>query len=55
MGRYSEAEPLYLRALSIVVSQLGQDHPTSRTVRKNFEKLVKLAVQAGRASCPTIR
>ncbi|GAB4459172.1 MAG: hypothetical protein OHK0037_04110 [Elainellaceae cyanobacterium] len=49
MGRYTEAEPLYLRALPILFSRLGQDHPTSQTVRKNFEKLVKLAVQAGRA------
>ncbi|MBW4517949.1 MAG: tetratricopeptide repeat protein [Timaviella obliquedivisa GSE-PSE-MK23-08B] len=38
-GRYSEAEPLYLQALEIYQSQLGQDHPSTATSLNNLAGL----------------
>jgi hypothetical protein len=35
-GRYSEAEPLYLQALAILFNQLGETHPNTQTVWRNF-------------------
>jgi len=31
-GKYSEAEPLYLRSLEILMQALGQDHPHTQSV-----------------------
>jgi hypothetical protein len=36
-GRYSEAEPLYLRSLQICEQRLGVDHPSTVTVRQNYD------------------
>jgi hypothetical protein len=36
-GRYSEAEPLYLRSLQICEQRLGVDHPSTVTVRENYD------------------
>ncbi|MEO0825463.1 MAG: tetratricopeptide repeat protein, partial [Cyanobacteria bacterium J06642_9] len=47
MGRYSEAEPLYLRALAIVFSTLGENHPNTQTGLSNFVGLLKTVREAG--------
>ena len=39
-GRYSEAEPLYLQALSIGQQQLGTDHPSTQLGWQNFRYLL---------------
>jgi Tetratricopeptide repeat len=49
MGRYSEAEPLYLHTLAICLQSLGETHPHTQTAWRNFRYLVRQAVQAGRA------
>jgi tetratricopeptide (TPR) repeat protein len=38
-GRYSEAEPLFLQALEICRSQLGNDHPHTATSLNNLASL----------------
>ncbi|MGA0200155.1 MAG: tetratricopeptide repeat protein, partial [Prochlorotrichaceae cyanobacterium] len=38
-GRYSEAEPLYQRALTVAEAVLGSEHPTTVTFRNNYETL----------------
>jgi Tetratricopeptide repeat len=35
-GRYSEAEPLYLRSIQIAETTLGVDHPSTQTIRNNL-------------------
>jgi tetratricopeptide (TPR) repeat protein len=50
MGRYSEAEPLYLQTLAIFLQSLGETHPHTQTAWRNFRYLVQQAVQAGRAA-----
>ncbi|MDG2616875.1 hypothetical protein P7L53_11545 [Thermoleptolyngbya sichuanensis XZ-Cy5] len=49
MGRYSEAEPLYVRALAILLKQLGQEHPNTQTVIDNFATFLGKVLEAGRA------
>lgn len=49
MGRYSEAEPLYLRTLAILTQCLPENHPHIQTVWGNFCYLVQQAVQNGKA------
>ncbi|NJN58210.1 MAG: tetratricopeptide repeat protein, partial [Leptolyngbyaceae cyanobacterium SL_5_9] len=39
MGRYSEAEPLYVRSLQIYETQLGKDHPNTATSLNNLAGL----------------
>ncbi|MGB6167049.1 MAG: tetratricopeptide repeat protein [Geitlerinemataceae cyanobacterium] len=39
MGRYNEAEPLYVRSLSISEQQLGADHPSTATSLNNLAGL----------------
>jgi Tetratricopeptide repeat len=39
-NRLSEAEPLCRRAVGILESSLGPDHPNTLTVRKNLELLL---------------
>ncbi len=39
MGRYSEAEPLVVRALAIAEQQLGVKHPTTVIFRNNLQSL----------------
>ncbi|HEY0754932.1 MAG TPA: tetratricopeptide repeat protein [Ktedonobacteraceae bacterium] len=45
-GRYRDAEPLYRRALEINERVLGVEHPNTRTVRDNYQELLRL-LQAG--------
>jgi tetratricopeptide (TPR) repeat protein len=40
-GRYQEAEPLYQRALKICEDGLGQQHPNTITVLKNYATLLR--------------
>ena len=40
-ARYSEAQPLYQRALNIIEETLGPEHPNTQTVRANYEDLLK--------------
>ncbi|MBR8839097.1 MAG: tetratricopeptide repeat protein [Stigonema ocellatum SAG 48.90 = DSM 106950] len=34
-GRYSEAEPLYIKALKVAERSLGVNHPNTIAIRKN--------------------
>ncbi|NJO76900.1 MAG: tetratricopeptide repeat protein, partial [Leptolyngbyaceae cyanobacterium RM1_406_9] len=47
-GRYAQAEPLYLRALAILLNVLGIDHPNSQQVWQNFQIFLSQAIQEGR-------
>jgi hypothetical protein len=49
MGRYSSAEPLYLRALDISVKKLPPDHPSIQSRQNNFRNMVQAALEAGQA------
>ena len=49
MGRYSDAEPLYLRALEIWTKSLGENHPHTQTVWGNFRHLLQQALTNGSA------
>ncbi|MFM6270990.1 MAG: tetratricopeptide repeat protein, partial [Dolichospermum sp.] len=40
-GRYTEAEPLYIRALSIYEQQLGENHPYVATSLNNLAALYR--------------
>ena len=44
---YSEAEPLYRRALEIVEAQLGAEHPITNILRRNLENLLE-DIKAGK-------
>jgi Tfp pilus assembly protein PilF len=35
-GKYAEAEPLYVRALAILINVLGEKHPDTQTVLSNY-------------------
>ncbi|MGV2390092.1 MAG UNVERIFIED_CONTAM: tetratricopeptide repeat protein [Microcystis novacekii LVE1205-3] len=35
-SRYSEAEPLYLEAINIFRERLGENHPHTQTVYRNY-------------------
>ena len=49
MGRYGEAEPLYLRALGIWINALPENHPSIKTGFANFAGMVQAALEAGQA------
>jgi hypothetical protein len=49
MGRYSKAEPLYLRTLDVFVKCLPEDHPYIQTTWNNFRYLIQQAVERDRA------
>ncbi|MBP5978025.1 tetratricopeptide repeat protein, partial [Brasilonema sp. CT11] len=38
-GRYTEAEPLHIKALEIAERSLGVNHPNTITFRKNLQFL----------------
>ena len=38
-GKYSDAEPLYIKALEIAELNLGVDHPNTATIRANLKSL----------------
>ena len=46
-GRYSEAEPLYVQALKICEQGLNENHPTTVSVRKNLEELLRAMLSGG--------
>jgi hypothetical protein len=50
MGRYPEAEPLYVRALSICEQQLGTNHPRTRTFHNNFSQFLQTVLTENRAA-----
>ncbi len=50
MGRYADAEPLYLRALEIFTQTLPENHPHLQTIWGNFRRLIQQAVQQGQAA-----
>jgi tetratricopeptide (TPR) repeat protein len=39
-GKYAEAEPLYQRAIAILIATLGENHPNIQTVRKNYFRML---------------
>ncbi len=39
-GKYAEAEPLYRRALDICETQLGENHPITETLRRNYQGIL---------------
>jgi tetratricopeptide (TPR) repeat protein len=47
MGRYDQAEPLYVRALVILLNTLGENHPNTQTGWKNYIVMLAQAVEAG--------
>ncbi|MFN5856021.1 MAG: tetratricopeptide repeat protein [Pseudanabaenaceae cyanobacterium] len=38
-GKYSKAEPLYVRALAILEVSLGNDHPDTKIIRNSLQYL----------------
>ncbi len=42
VGKYAEAEPLYLRSLEIREKAVGKEHPNVIAVRKNYTTLLKV-------------
>ncbi|BCL78950.1 tetratricopeptide repeat protein [Ktedonobacteria bacterium brp13] len=48
-GKDTEAEPLYQRALAIFENILGQNHPNSQTVRRNYASLLQAMEHDGEA------
>ncbi len=40
-GKYTEAEPLYRRALAIVEKALGPEHPNAAQVLGNYAELLR--------------
>lgn len=41
MGRYAEAEPLFIEVLDIFTRTLGLEHPNTRMVTENLAKFIK--------------
>ncbi|MDE5104694.1 MAG: tetratricopeptide repeat protein, partial [Trichodesmium sp. St19_bin2] len=39
-GKYEAAEPLYLQALKILKQSLGEEHPNTQTVQKNYQNFL---------------
>lgn len=48
-GKYSEAEPMYLRSLAILMQTLGQDHPNPQTVMSSL-MMLRLQMSTGMSS-----
>lgn len=47
-GKYEQAEPLYLQALSILFSSLGENHPNTLTTLDNFGYFLQEVIKATR-------
>jgi hypothetical protein len=45
MGRYEAALPLYELALDICQTALGAEHPSTQTVRQNYESCLQKSQQ----------
>jgi hypothetical protein len=43
--KYGEAEPLLRRAMEILQTKLGLDHPNTRAMRENYDRLQELKKQ----------
>ncbi len=55
LGRYEEADPLYLQALEIPKQALGENHPNTNTIRQNlqdFQDAVIRGIGSNRAENP---
>ncbi len=50
MGRYAEAEPLYLRVIAILTNVLPENHPYVQGAWNNFRYLIQRASQQGQAA-----
>jgi hypothetical protein len=50
MGRYSEAEPLFVRASIIFSNTLDQDYPNTQTVRNNFIQSLQTTLTENRTA-----
>ena len=46
-GRYDEAEPLFARAVEILLQTLGQNHPNTQAGMNNFVGCVQQAIVTG--------
>ena len=46
-GRYDEAEPLFARAVEILLQTLGQDHPNIQESITNFVDCLQKAIAGG--------
>ncbi|MBC6418034.1 MAG: tetratricopeptide repeat protein [Prochloron sp. SP5CPC1] len=44
LGRYSEAEHLYLEALDITERRLGKEHPHTIIIRNNLKNLLNTSL-----------
>ncbi len=40
-GKYEQAEPLYLQALTIAEKVLGVDHPSTKKIQDNLDRLLE--------------
>jgi tetratricopeptide (TPR) repeat protein len=49
-GRYAEAEPLFLRALKILIAQLGAEHPNTKAILDNLKKFLRQVIAADRTA-----
>jgi len=54
-GKYSEAEPLYRRALAILEKTLGPEHPKVATVLENLAILLRKSDQEKEAEEMSVR
>jgi tetratricopeptide (TPR) repeat protein len=45
-GRYTEAEPLYLEAINIATQALGENHPHTQTVYRNYLRMLSQLPEA---------
>jgi tetratricopeptide (TPR) repeat protein len=52
-GKYEEAEPLYLEALSIAEKVLGVDHHYTKKFQENLDRLLELKGRGARPCAPT--
>ncbi|MFM6063005.1 MAG: tetratricopeptide repeat protein, partial [Microcystis panniformis] len=39
-GKYTEAEPLYQKAIAICSEKLGENHPDTQTVKNNYNLML---------------
>jgi len=52
-GKYEEAEPLLLQALSIAEKVLGVDHPDTKIFQENLDLLLELKGRGARPCAST--
>jgi tetratricopeptide (TPR) repeat protein len=50
MGRYPEAERFFLGALEIFLNRLGENHPNTQRVCRNFINFLQKAISTGQDS-----